>query len=703
MSSPRRALPATSCLIFPATSALLLLTGCGTGTLAPPSPVAIPALHGHVKGGQQPLTGTVIKLYAVGSLGNGSPATDLLGTGSNGPATSVSSGSDGSFNITGDYTCPVLAPSTPVYLTATGGNPGLISGTDNTAIALVAALGPCDQLLANAATTYITINEATTAAAAWALSPFATSLTAIGATPTNLAGITQAFTIANQLVDTSQGTSPNASVASFATIEFAKLYSLADVLSSCVNSTGTTTDCSGLFTDVTPSGTKPSDTFAAALEVVKNPGYNVSDIFTKHISTSPPFPPLTSAPHDWTMTISYVSFSGYSTSTGPLSSFLMGGIDSSGNLVGTASSGNNLTLASFNPQFTQLLNVPICPDGNGYCYGASTLDNGFAIDSAGDLWIDTVYVENNPDPTAGSDVGPFTVSEFSSTGTLLSPIAGEPVGSVASSGAAQAQAIAADSNGTVWVGNFGDSGGNVALLNNNGTLLSPTAGYGSSSGISPINIALDGNHNAWIASWGYANEAGKSVSYPYITSIAVGLSSPATPTITKYAIDAPVTYAIAVDPSNNVWFTSGSSQSAGFNNLGYIKSTGMVGATAVQTGGMVNGVSLATDPGNHVWVANSNPTSLILSLSEFSTATGSTGSALSPSTGLGLDTGLATAYVIENIPGLIIDASGCLWLPNTYVDQPGQEYFNTNYPRITVFVGLATPTKTPLLGPPQAP
>jgi hypothetical protein len=655
-------------------------------------------------GGQQPLAGTTIKLYAVGALGNGSTALDILGTGVNGPATSVSSGSDGSFTITGDYSCPVTAPSTPVYLTATGGNPGLMSGTDNTAIALVAALGPCDTLKANAATTYIIINEATTAAAAWALAPFATSLTGIGATPNNLPGITQAFNIANQLVDTSQGTSPGPSVAAFAAMETAKLYSLADVLSSCVNSTGTTTACSGLFTDVTPSnGTKPTDTFGAALSVVKNPANNVSNIFTKHIATSPPFPALGSAPHDWTMTIRYQSFSDYeyATSSGPLGNFLMGAIDSSGNLVGTASPGSNLTLASFNPQFTQLLNVPVCPDGNGYCYGVSTLDSGFAIDSSGDIWVDTVYVAVGS-PT-GTQVGSFNVTEFNSSGTELAPIAGEPVGPVASGGNAQAQAIAADSNGTVWVGNFGDSGGNVALLNNGGTLLSPTEGYGNISGISPINIALDSNHTAWIASWGYANEAGKSVSYPYITSIAVDLATPTTPTITKYDITSPVTYAIAVDPSDNVWFTSGPSEYAGFNNLGYITSTGVVGATAIQTGGMVNGVSMATDPGNHVWVANSNPTSLLLTLSEFSAANGSLGTALSPSTGYGLDTGVATAYSIENIPGLIIDASGCLWLPNTYVDQPGQEYFNDEYPIITVFVGLATPTKTPLLGLPQAP
>jgi hypothetical protein len=697
-------------LAFGLSGILLALTGCGIGTPAEPSAGEAVSLHGFVHGGQAPVDGAVMQLYYVGTAGNGLGAHPMI-------TSKVVKSVNGAFNITGDYACPALVGgiSPPVYLTATGGNPGLSTANgpvNNTALALVAALGPCNTLYANAATTTININEVTTVAAAWALAPFAstsTSYSSIASSSTNLVGITNAMLFAQQLADYTTGASPGTAAPIGSVLESAKLYTLADILASCVNSTGADTNCSGLFKDVTPAGsTKPTDTFGAALAVVQNPGTNVPTIFMNHIPASPPWTALSSAPNDFTMTIRYASLSEFAPTYGPLSNFLMGAIDSSGNLVGTANanSTNSLNLASFNRQFTQLLNVPVCPDGNGYCYGASTLDDGMAVDSAGDIWVDTTFVENNPSPTAGSNVGPFTVSEFNSTGTLLSPISGEPVGAVASSGAAQAQAIAADSNGTVWVGNFGDSGGNVALLNSGGTLLSPSAGYGSTSGISPINIALDSNHTAWVASWGYANEAGKSVSYPYITSIAgagTSSSSAAAPTITTYGIGAPVSYGIAVDTSNNVWFTSGQSEATGFNNLGYIKSNGTVGATAIQTGGMINGVSMATDAGSHVWVANSGPTSLILTLAEFSTANATIGTALSPSTGYGLDTGLATAYPIENIPGLIIDSTGSLWLPNTYQDQPGQEYFNTNYPYITVFVGLATPTRTPLLGVPQAP
>jgi hypothetical protein len=89
-------------------------------------------------------------------------------------------------------------------------------------------------------------------------------------------------------------------------LESAKLYSLADVLVSCVNSNGIDASCSSLFADFTPAGgTVPADTFGAALSVVRNPGNNVANIFTKHVGATPPFPALAAGPNDWTMGITY--------------------------------------------------------------------------------------------------------------------------------------------------------------------------------------------------------------------------------------------------------------------------------------------------------------------------------------------------------------------------------------------------------------
>ena len=69
----------------------------------------------------------------------------------------VATGADGSFDLS-SYTCPAGNPQT--YITASGGNAG--AGA-NSAIGLMAVLGPCNSL---STSTTIAINELTTAAAA---------------------------------------------------------------------------------------------------------------------------------------------------------------------------------------------------------------------------------------------------------------------------------------------------------------------------------------------------------------------------------------------------------------------------------------------------------------------------------------------------------------------------------------------------------
>ena len=96
------------------------------------------SISGSVYGGQQPVSGAAIQLYAVGTSGYGSAATSMLNT-------TVYTGSDGKFSITGDYACPAagtaFGPSTPVYMVASGGNPGLSPGTNNGSLVLMAGLG----------------------------------------------------------------------------------------------------------------------------------------------------------------------------------------------------------------------------------------------------------------------------------------------------------------------------------------------------------------------------------------------------------------------------------------------------------------------------------------------------------------------------------------------------------------------------------
>src|SRR5438445_4103263 len=96
-----------------------LLGGCAQNQ---PGKVIEPLVrHSSVHGGQQPVSGATLQLYAVGTTGDGSAATALL-------TQAVTSDANGNFDITGAYTCP--SASTLVYITATGGNPGLSPGTN---------------------------------------------------------------------------------------------------------------------------------------------------------------------------------------------------------------------------------------------------------------------------------------------------------------------------------------------------------------------------------------------------------------------------------------------------------------------------------------------------------------------------------------------------------------------------------------------
>ena len=284
----RRAHPVSLCALLS-----ILLAGCGSAkkilhSLDTPS-------SGSVHGGQQPVVGATIQLYTVGTTAVGSAATQLL-------TSTVTSDANGNFTITGLYSC---TNATQVYIVATGGNPGL--RTTNPNIALMAALGPCSSLTSS---TFININELTTVAAVSALAPYMSSATAIGS-PSDIASTTSldnAFTIANQLVNTATGFSPGANVPSGYTVPTAELNTLADILAACINSTGGTAGdgslCGNLFslTTISPNPA-PTDTIQAMLNIAYNTGLNTAALYALTPPTPPFQPTLPSAPSDFSISV----------------------------------------------------------------------------------------------------------------------------------------------------------------------------------------------------------------------------------------------------------------------------------------------------------------------------------------------------------------------------------------------------------------
>jgi Chitobiase/beta-hexosaminidase C-terminal domain len=272
----------------------LVANGCGNDALKANGGSGSSALSGNVHGGQQPISGATIQLYAVGSTGDGSASTPLV-------STQVLTSSEGGFSLTGLYTCPT--PSTNVYLTATGGNPGLQSGLTNANIAEMVALGPCGNLTPS---TNVSVNELSTVAGVYALAPFMQSYLSIGAGAMDSQLLSDAFVTAGRMVDPANSAIPGSGIPAGQSVAATKLRALANSVSTCVNSAGGVAGdgsaCGTLFSLTTPtSGLAPTDTVGALLNIANNPTNNVFQIFLLSPPSAPFTPALANSPTDWTL------------------------------------------------------------------------------------------------------------------------------------------------------------------------------------------------------------------------------------------------------------------------------------------------------------------------------------------------------------------------------------------------------------------
>jgi hypothetical protein len=615
------------------------LIGCGAGSAASHGGEAS-AIAGRVHGGQQPISGAAIQLYTVGSTGLASAATPML-------TKSVTSGDDGSFDITNLYTCgesstgdTISSGSDQVYIVATGGNPGLNPAVDNKALVLVAALGACSNL-PNAS--YVEINEVTTVAAAWALAPFMTSATQVGATGSNPDGITNAFLDSALLADTTTGAA--ATIATNLKIETGKLYSLANALAGCVNSDGTT-GCTPLFSAATPSGgTPPRDTLSAALNVVKHPGQNVAAVY-KAISSTPPFVANpTTQPNDWTMSLTITG--------GGLSLPTAIGIDSHNNIW---AAGQDSPLSEFGPQGQPL-------NSTGYGYQKIAQVYSLAIDTLGDIWV------TNYNGSQGSSAG--SVTRFygaDSTQGTTGDIAGDY-----SSGVSFPYAVSANSAGQIFIGS--NNNATATVYNTSGTLLEANLGAGSGVLASSEAIAADASGGFWLSD--------NDDTVAHFSSTGALLSHPSC---------CAETYGIATDAAGNLWvadYLGGPNSSGAFAE---IVTDDMGNATAPIQGSSVGGIDhpafVAVDGAQNVWFTNYYAGSI----TEIAGSNAPVpGAAISPTVGSLTKGGYGLDASLDGPLGIVPDRSGNLWV--------GSESSST----LVMFFGLAAPTATPTQPTPQAP
>jgi hypothetical protein len=443
-----------------------------SGTIAVTTNSTGPALNGVVQVGTQPVAGASVFLYAAGTSGYASASSQLA---------AVTAGKNGNFTIPAGYTCP--SPSSQTYLVATGGQVGTNAANPN--LSLMTALGSCNAL----GSSTVVINELTSVASAWSISPFAAndaltgngSYLYLGTSSGNLSGLANAFAAVNNLVDITTGQPRFWTPAGNAVVPFVQINTLANFLNACAATSGGIegdgSPCSVLFTAADTLGTgifagsiAPSDTLQAAFNIAQHPStpipsgpgdgnYDVdraTNLHTLATSASPFQPILTANPVQDEISLSYTSGGGL-TAASTVGSFA---VDASGNLWITDTTGGdviewNATGAALTPS-------------TGFPAGGGLL----AIDANGNIWV------------SGNGV----LSELTSLGA---PVPGSPYGGVAGGG----NDIAIDAQGDLWIAN----GGGVSEFNNFGVELSPASGFTNSaiSGTATA-VGIDSSNNVWI-------------------------------------------------------------------------------------------------------------------------------------------------------------------------------------------------------------
>ena len=616
----------------------MTFAGCaGTYSTPPPTtPAPGVKLSGSVHGGQQPIVGAHVYLFAANTTGYEQPSLSLLNPTATGLSDSigayVTTNDQGAFTITGDYSC---TPNTQVYLYALGGNPG--AGV-NSGAGLLAALGNCPSSGTFLTTVpFLSVNEVTTVAAAYAMAGFATDATHVSSSGTPLAqtGIANAFANAANLADISTGTALITTPAGNGNVPNTLINTLANVLAACINTSSPgSTSCSTLFSNSLSggtSGTSPTDTATGIINIAHNPGTNVAALFGLPTATSPFVPSLGTVPNDFSIFLRY-NFPGINSQ-----SFLTIAIDGSGNAWIPNDETNSIVELAGNGSL-------ISPSG-GYANGQLNNPSSVAIDDSGNAWV--------------ANINSKSVTKLSSSGTLLSPPSGFTGG-----GLDNPLGIAVDGAGNAWIANdAGSSTASVTKLSSTGVALSPDSGFVGGGLGHPFGIAIDSAGSAWVA-----NISNNSASKFSNTGVAI---SPPTG-FTGGGLDA--AFGIAIDNSGSAWIANGNSGNDP-NRITKLFNDGVPQSTGFTGGGLNFPIAIAVDGSGSVWIAN-----LASSISRFSNS----GVPISPSTGYSVGPHFLNA--------IAVDSSGSVWVTT---DTAVEVFIGAATPVVTPF---ATAVKNNSLG-----
>jgi len=636
-----------------------LLTGCGVESFTDTGAHSL-SVQGTAFGGQPPVTGSSVILYATGASGYGSTATAL------GSATSTATGN---FTISSATSC---SDPEQVYIVASGGNPGLTAGTNNNALTLVAALGNCSSV---SASTHVIINEVTTIAAAYALGGF-TSGSNIGTSATNATGLQHAFQNAANIVDVSTGLARSTTSAGNGTVPAALINSLADILEPCVNSTSrASTVCTTLFTNAQPPSVTgvaaPTNTWQAALDMAQYPGNNTAALYGLILAT-PSFQPTlgSTVPNDLSIGVLYTA--GLTTDgTTPASNPWGIAADAGDDIWITGMSKAGLVELSST-------GAVLSPNGG---WGSSALQIAPTYQVAADLKGNILTVDN------ASSGNVYIYNPTTAVTTVITP------------GVLPLAGVAVDANNNLWYatesGSSGNTFGQLAYnLGPNTFATTPTTFTGNSTttgaGVYALTVdATTGNV------WGPSQSSGTANYFlaPYTATVPASATTGDT-----------TNYAAAVDKSGNTWITGSGSGVNGSHLFmaahGNPSGTPISYSAAVTAGsgtvcgplhgcGLYNSRSVMIDGNNRLFISSYAAGMIVEFDPSIGTTGGHTGSFLLTSEGNGFNPSSSTAgtgFISANAARTIaIDAAGALWTINGSSTAPAP---------VVQVLGIAAPTES---------
>ena len=638
-------------------SSVVLTAGCSNMTSTAPSanPFSSPAaLSGKIHGGNQPVIGAAVTLWFAGQ---GAPATKAAITTTDGSGSfsfTKGSGGNGTTNI---YTCPGSGGSPLVYVTSQGGNTqnnGVV-GQTNAAAAFIALYGDCTTL---GASNFVYMSEVTTVATMAAVQQYfnpgadannnidTLRADSIGEerlialnlpnTVALLANVASGLAVSSTTIPAASNGNIASSVTLTATPESAKINTLANIISTCINgATATTPACGTLFssavppppnvTNLNPGSFSPAaDTLQALFYIFTNPSNgsttNLGNLFALAPAVGAPYQPaLAVQPTDWTVGVSYASTSSCGTPTGGTGSFIFSptdiNIDGQNNVwFANAQAGGNLSSISATGAPFHCVN-----------FDPGLTSSGGTLDSAGNVWSagGTTMYRYNPSSHASLAfpvaVAPLAITADGVGNVYFTAVAGStgslyqlPVAATATSAVAPVQIsstvgasplrLMPDFQGTATQGNIWVSSGSTfisrvapstAAGNLNGFVTAPFPTSGNSYGLS---VGRSGIFTSALDTGAITQLFNNGTTYPD----AGGFPFPAA----SAGINAPK--GLSVDGRANAWIpNSGAPSLSEITQFGTNEASPLTPPTGFQKGVTYLNASsaVAVDWAGNVWVA----------------------------------------------------------------------------------------------------